>query len=65
MRDGRIVERLSGADLAGPSRSPRGGACPVTAEDLAQFALTALARHRLRTGLSLLGVVIGVAAVVS
>ena len=32
--------------------------------DLLQFALTALARHRLRTGLSLLGVAIGVAAVV-
>jgi putative ABC transport system permease protein len=32
--------------------------------DLGQFALTALARHRLRTALSLLGVAIGVAAVV-
>jgi putative ABC transport system permease protein len=37
----------------------------VTTGDLAQFALTALARHRLRTGLSLLGVAIGVAAIVS
>jgi putative ABC transport system permease protein len=36
----------------------------VRAEDLASFALTALARHRLRTGMSLLGVSIGVAAVV-
>jgi len=37
----------------------------VTAADLAQFAITALARHRLRTGLSLLGVAIGVAAIVT
>jgi putative ABC transport system permease protein len=37
----------------------------VTARDLAQFAVTALARHRLRTGLSLLGVAIGVAAIVA
>jgi len=36
----------------------------VRLADLLQFALTALARHRLRTGLSLLGVAIGVAAVV-
>jgi putative ABC transport system permease protein len=36
----------------------------LRAEDLAAFALTALARHRVRTGLSLLGVSIGVAAVV-
>ncbi len=33
--------------------------------DLAELALPALLRHRLRTGLSLLGVAIGVAAVVS
>ena len=32
--------------------------------DLVEFAFTALARHRLRTGLSLLGIAIGVAAVV-
>ena len=32
--------------------------------DLGGFALTALARHRLRTSMSLLGVAIGVAAVV-
>ncbi len=36
----------------------------MTPRDLVEFALTALARHRLRTGLSLLGVAIGVAAVV-
>jgi len=36
----------------------------LTPGDLAGFALTALARHRLRTSLSLLGVAIGVAAVV-
>jgi putative ABC transport system permease protein len=36
----------------------------VTPADLAEFALPALLRHRLRTGLSLLGVAIGVAAVV-
>ncbi len=33
--------------------------------DVGTFALTALVRHRLRTVLSLLGVAIGVAAVVS
>ncbi len=32
--------------------------------DLVEFAFTALARHRLRTGLSLLGIAIGVSAVV-
>jgi putative ABC transport system permease protein len=37
----------------------------VTGGDLAQFALTALARHRLRSALSLLGVAIGVAAIVA
>jgi putative ABC transport system permease protein len=36
----------------------------VTPADLAELALPALLRHRLRTGLSLLGVAIGVAAVV-
>jgi putative ABC transport system permease protein len=36
----------------------------VTPGDLGGFALTALARHRLRTALSLLGVAIGVTAVV-
>jgi putative ABC transport system permease protein len=36
----------------------------VRPEDLLRFALTALARHRVRTSLSLLGVAIGVAAVV-
>jgi putative ABC transport system permease protein len=37
----------------------------LTPRDLANFALTALARHRLRTSMSLIGVAIGVAAVVS
>ncbi len=37
----------------------------MTPRDLVEFALTALARNRLRTGLSLLGVAIGVAAVVT
>jgi putative ABC transport system permease protein len=37
----------------------------VNAVDLGEFAVTALVRHRLRTGLSLLGVAIGVAAVVA
>ena len=36
----------------------------MSPRDILQFALTALAGHRLRTGLSLLGVAIGVAAVV-
>jgi len=37
----------------------------LTPRDLGAFALTALARHRLRTAMSLLGVAIGVAAVVA
>jgi putative ABC transport system permease protein len=37
----------------------------LTPRDLASFALTALARHRLRTSMSLIGVAIGVAAVVA
>jgi len=37
----------------------------LSPDDLAGFAFTALARHRLRTSLSLLGVAIGVAAVVA
>jgi putative ABC transport system permease protein len=37
----------------------------LTPRDLAGFALTALARHRLRTSMSLVGVAIGVAAVVT
>ncbi|UCE85586.1 MAG: ABC transporter permease [Deltaproteobacteria bacterium] len=37
----------------------------MNAVDLGSFAVTALVRHRLRTGLSLLGVAIGVAAVVA
>ena len=37
----------------------------MTPRDLAHFAFTALVRHRLRTGLSLLGVAIGVAAVIA
>jgi putative ABC transport system permease protein len=37
----------------------------LTPRDLASFALTALARHRIRTSMSLVGVAIGVAAVVS
>ncbi len=37
----------------------------MNASDLGAFAFTALARHRLRTGLSLLGVAIGVAAVIA
>lgn len=37
----------------------------MTPADLGEFALAALLRHRLRTGLSLLGVAIGVAAVVA
>ncbi len=37
----------------------------MNAVDLGEFAVTALVRHRLRTGLSLLGVAIGVAAVVA
>jgi putative ABC transport system permease protein len=37
----------------------------LTPGDLGAFALTALARHRLRTSLSLVGVAIGVAAVVA
>ena len=36
----------------------------MTLGDLVAFAFTALARHRLRTGLSLLGIAIGVSAVV-
>jgi len=37
----------------------------LTPGDLGSFALTALARHRLRTAMSLVGVAIGVAAVVA
>ena len=37
----------------------------MTLGDLGSFALTALARHRLRTSMSLVGVAIGVAAVVA
>jgi len=37
----------------------------MTARDLMEFCLTALQRHRLRTVLSLLGVAVGVAAVVA
>jgi putative ABC transport system permease protein len=37
----------------------------LTPGDLGSFALTALARHRLRTSMSLVGVAIGVAAVVA
>jgi putative ABC transport system permease protein len=37
----------------------------LTPRDLGTFALTALVRHRLRTSMSLIGVAIGVAAVVS
>jgi putative ABC transport system permease protein len=37
----------------------------LTPGDLGSFALTALARHRLRTSMSLVGVAIGVAAVVT
>jgi putative ABC transport system permease protein len=36
----------------------------LSPSDLARFAFTALTRHRIRTGMSLLGVAIGVAAVI-
>ena len=41
------------------------GAGELTPRDLGAFALTALSRHRLRTAMSLIGVAIGVAAVIT
>src|SRR5919106_4935512 len=43
----------------------QGGEGPMTATDLLRFAFGALSGHRLRTLLSLLGMAIGVAAVIA
>ena len=59
LADGRIVERVRGRDLAG-----RRGARAMTGTDALRFSLRALLSHRLRSALSLLGMAIGVAAVV-
>ena len=66
LQDGRVVHRGSGADIHEAvevlSAAENGR---VSLRDLLGFAARALRGHRLRTGMSLLGVAIGVAAVVT
>jgi putative ABC transport system permease protein len=65
LKDGSVVYRGPAAASRRPSRSGRPRRTARELVDLVGFALRALRGHRLRTRLSLLGVAIGVAAVVT